>query len=317
MFPAVAAQIPGTTLHHNVLEHQAEGRVANDLGVQQKEAQTAGEEATTAHTQQETADLQNPPDKPSKDAFALWAEQNPGHPVADWFKTLNQGKPDKPAATTKVTRIVGGVPHEVLVDSATGEDVKDEGQTRVPGESPDAKRSAAESAQVEREARVNIRKAEGQYRDTQKSVGQLQAAIDASKDGNGLLTSFAPTMEVLGINAANGVHRISPAEAQAAQLPGGWAEQFNQWFDKASTGKMSPELQTEGKQLAGILLKSAHDRYKSTYNDESSIVEGYGGKGFSKRVPMIQDETTPGGGGELKATHIYDPATGTVKPIGQ
>lgn len=199
-------------------------------------------------------------------------------------------KPDKEAKTDKVTRVVNGKLHTILIDGVTGKDIKDEGETKLPGESPGEKRSASEIAQVEREARGNVRKAEGQYRATQQSVQQLQSGIDAAKDGNGLLTSFVPTMEVLGINASNGVHRISPAEAQAAGMPGGFVERFNAWFDKASTNKLSPQLQAEGKALGKILADSAYQRYKSTYEDESGIVEGYGGKDFGKHVPLIKHE---------------------------
>ena len=114
-------------------------------------------------------------------------------------------------------------------------------------------------------------------------------------------------MEVLGINASNGVHRISPAEAHAAGVPGSWTEQFNAWFDKASTGKISPQLQKEGKQLADILGNTAHQRYASIYNDEKSIVEGYGGKDFDKRVPMIQGEGGTGqGSGTQKQAYQKD-----------
>lgn len=157
-------------------------------------------------------------------------------------------------------------------------------------ESPDVKRNAVESAQVERESRQNIRKAADKYLDTKRSVAQLSASIDAAKDGNGLVTSFVPTMEVLGINASSGVHRISPAEAQAANLPGGWAEQFNAWYTKASSGKPTPQLIAEGKQLASILKKGAYQQYKDTHDYESGVVSGYGGKDFGKRVPLIPGE---------------------------
>jgi gas vesicle protein len=83
-------------------------------------------------------------------------------------------------------------------------------------------------------------------------------SIKAGADGNGLLTSMASTMEVLGVNRAAGVTRISPAEAAAANLPGGYAERFNAWADKAASGKLSPQLASEGKQLMNIVLDSAH-----------------------------------------------------------
>lgn len=321
--PGTAALIPGTELHHNAQLQGIRGNINQDI-------ENEGRQATAAHTQAETAQLQDPaikdafalwqkqhpgadisqfyamqqdqkPDAPP-DPFREWLKQNPGHPVAEWFQAQNDAKPDNGDHTDKTVRVVNGVPHEILIDKRTGADVKDLGQTKVAGESPDAKRSATESAQVERESRGTIRKAEGEYRNTQKSVAQLTAAIDQARDGNGLLTSFVPTMEVLGINAANGVHRISPAEAQAANLPGGWSEQFNAWFDKASQGKTSPQLAAEGKQLAKNLLTSSYQRYKSTYDDENGIVAGYGGKDFNKRVPMIPQEAGGGGGGKTIST---------------
>lgn len=330
--PGAAMMIPGTDLHHSLLVNQNRNAIDSDLEQQDKQAvtakrqadtgavpaETAEREANTAHLNAETKAAGQPKPKEENwseftgwtdtDGTPLMREANSGQVVRANDKKpptgFQQAKPDAPG-TIHVTRVVNGVPHEILVDSRTGADVKDLGQTKVPGESPDAKRNAAESAQVERESRGNIRKAEGLYRGTQQSVGQLNASIDQAKDGNGLLTSFVPTMEVLGINAANGVHRISPAEATAANLPGGWAEQFNAWFDKASSGKMSPQLVTEGKQLGQILLKGAYQRYKSTYDDESGIVKGYGGQDFDKRVPLIQGEQ-PGGGGN-------GPAVGTVE----
>lgn len=312
----ILPNIPGTEEHHNQLLGRQAGRIGEDLGEQKTEAATeqatAAADKDRADADKARQDAANPKTKEEKwgefagftdtDGTPLIREESSGQVVRASDKQPPKGfQPAKPAvdkqdATTKVTRVINGVPHEVLVNSRTGEDIKDEGQTRVPGESPESKRAANESAQVEREARQNIRKAEGQYRTTQQSTQQLAASIDAAKDGNGLLTSFVPTMEVLGINASNGVHRISPAEAQAANLPGGWSERFNAWFDKAATGKLSPQLQAEGKALAKILSDSAYQRYKSTYDDESGIVGGYGGRDFGKRVPLIPGDVAGGGG---------------------
>lgn len=319
--------IPGTEEHHQ----QLIGREQRSLGA---DTQNAAQGAVTEHTQAETeaipaetalkeaqtTALGEP--KPKEEEWTpykeftgtngepLEIEKNSGHVqlvgggVPTGFKAA---KAEAPFQTEHVVRIVGGVPHEILVDKQTGADVKDLGQTKVPGESSGDKRAANESAQVERESRVAIRKAEEQYRGTLQSVSQVKQSIDAATDGNGLLTSFVPTMEVLGINASNGVHRISPAEAHAAGVPGGWTEQFNAWFDKASTGKISPQLQKEGKQLADILGNTAHQRYASIYNDEKSIVEGYGGKDFDKRVPMIQGEGGTGqGSGTQKQAYQKD-----------
>lgn len=50
LFPGVAANVPGTTVHHNVLVNRSEGQVAADTGQQEQEARTAQEEATTKQT---------------------------------------------------------------------------------------------------------------------------------------------------------------------------------------------------------------------------------------------------------------------------
>lgn len=319
--PGQMGFIPGTEAHHQALIGQSRGRIGEDLGEAKQQATT---DETTARTDQANAAAEkdradaaarlNPTAKEGltpeeKTIHDLMTGENgqprvnpqTGKPYSylEAYAATKQAsqdvKPDRARTTREITRVVNGVPHTVMVDAETGADIKDEGQTKLPGESPDQKRSAQESAQVEREARTNIRKAESGYRDTQKSVGQLKSAIDAASDGNGLLTSFVPTMEVLGINASNGVHRISPAEAEAAQLPGGWAEQFNAWLNKSASGTISPQLKAEGKQLADILVKSSYQRYKSTYDDESGMVEGYGGKDFSKRVRVIPEDAGAGG----------------------
>lgn len=89
---------------------------------------------------------------------------------------------------------------------------------------------------------------------------QTIQSIKAGADGNGLLTSMAPTMEVLGLNHAAGINRISPQEAQAAGLPGSYAERFNGWATKAATGKLTPQLASEGKQLMNIVVDAAHQK---------------------------------------------------------
>lgn len=96
-----------------------------------------------------------------------------------------------------------------------------------------------------------------------QAVSQAQLtkdSIQAGVDGNGLVTSMIPTMEVLGINSFGGTHRISPAEAAAANLPGGKVEQYNAWFTKAASGKLTPQLAQEGQALMSDLISAAHKK---------------------------------------------------------
>ena len=55
--PEVAAQIPGTSLHHQELLGEANHAVNQDLGNAQKQAQTASENATAQHTAAETPEV--------------------------------------------------------------------------------------------------------------------------------------------------------------------------------------------------------------------------------------------------------------------
>ena len=91
-------------------------------------------------------------------------------------------------------------------------------------------------------------------------ANQTKQSIKAGADGNGLVTSMVPTMEVLGINHAAGINRISPQEAHAAGLPGSWAEQWNAWATKAMTGKLTPQLASQGNQLMDIVSNAAYTR---------------------------------------------------------
>jgi hypothetical protein len=89
-------------------------------------------------------------------------------------------------------------------------------------------------------------------------VEQTKNAIIAGADGNGLMTSLVPTMEVLGLNSSAGINRIQPAEAVAAGAPGGWTEQWNAWATKAMTGKITSQLALQGQQLMNTIIQAQH-----------------------------------------------------------
>jgi hypothetical protein len=113
--PEIAAQIPGTSIHHQMLLGQANQAVNQDVGNAQKEAQTANENATAGKTNAETpevapeaeskiglenaqaseapaviaehnaqaANLLHPQ---AKTDFEAWQAQNPGKPIEEWIK---------------------------------------------------------------------------------------------------------------------------------------------------------------------------------------------------------------------------------------
>ena len=98
------------------------------------------------------------------------------------------------------------------------------------------------------------------YQAVSSAARLTKQTLQAGADGNGLAASMGPMMTVLGINSFNQTHRINPAEAQAANLPGGYVERFNAWADKSFTGKLSPQLATEGQSLMDGIINAAHSR---------------------------------------------------------
>ena len=104
-------------------------------------------------------------------------------------------------------------------------------------------------------------------------ANQTKASIVAGANGNALLTAMVPTMEVLGINHAAGISRISPQEAQAAGQSPEWATRWNAWATKAATGKLTPELAKEGQQLMDIVVDATHAR---AVQSSQLIAKGHG-----------------------------------------
>jgi hypothetical protein len=117
---------------------------------------------------------------------------------------------------------------------------------------------------------------------TLRQAKQTHDSIVAGANGNALLTNLLPTMEVLGINHAAGISRISPAEAQAAGVSPDWATRWNAWATKASTGKLSPELAKEGQALMDIVTDSAYAQYV-----QSARVTAQGHNLSPNQVPAV------------------------------
>jgi hypothetical protein len=202
---------------------------------------------------------------------------------ADNYAKLPNAKPDYAAFLQKKADTFEAVTKDVIAHRATLESQAISGTASAEASAAGLKTTSEQSAmepfkQKERQFQAGLsistelaKTANEKNRDywadpqhgyvtAKQQFDTTNASIDAAKDGNGLLTSFVPTMEVLGMNVAAGVHRISPQESQAASLPGGYSERFNAWLDKASKGKLSPELVQEGHQLVGVLQTSAYNK---------------------------------------------------------
>ena len=82
------------------------------------------------------------------------------------------------------------------------------------------------------------------------------------------------------MNVAAGIHQISPQEAQAASLPGGYSESFNAWLDKASKGHaFSRTCPGRACNSSAILQNSAYNKMLAQCSD---------GSGQSGKIPYHQ-----------------------------
>jgi hypothetical protein len=132
-------------------------------------------------------------------------------------------------------------------------------------------------------------------------ANQTKQSIKAGADGNALITNLVPTMEVLGVNHAAGINRISPTEASAAALSPDWATRWNAFATKAMTGKLTPELAKEGNQLMDIVTDAAYNR---AVQSSQFIAKGHGMTDLSQVPAMAKDgsvttldKVARGGGG--------------------
>ncbi len=283
--------------------------------------------AQTAHTQAETDSLRNPvPDfgKTGKD-LALHdlmtgdngnPRINPGtgkpysylEALRDTEKAGKEVKPES-RRTERTVRVVGGVPHEVLIDAQTGDDIKDLGATKVAGESSADKRSAAETVQVEREARTAVHKAEQEYNGARSSVEMQKQFIKEAKGGNKEAVRIVPLEGALQITTSQGVHRINRTEVEQYGSAGSIFDRIQGKIGSGLTGKSIPnDVLDDMDKMTDVLQTNAHDRYKREYEYNKKVVEGYGVKDFDKRVPMVeQKDTTSGdtGKGESPTPHTH------------
>jgi hypothetical protein len=320
--PGIAAQIPGSTLNQKVAENRAEKQQTSDTENAQRTAQTAEEQEATrempakANLENAQADaLNNKPDitaGKTPDELVLHdlmtgengrprVNPNTGQPYkyleayAATKQAAQDTKPDN-AQTDKTVRIVNGVPHEILIDKKTGADIKDLGQTKLPGESSEQKRSAAESVQVEREARAAIHKAEQEYNGALSTVQMQRQLIKDAKGGNKEAVRIVPLEGALQITTSQGVHRINRTEVEQYGQAGSLYDRIVGRIGSGVSGKSIPnDVLADMDAMTQELAQNAHQRYQREYDYNKQVVEGYGGKDFDKRVPMMPAGNTESG----------------------
>lgn len=152
--PNLAVNIPGTTLHHQLLEMQNRGNLNQDIQNQERQVQTGHQQAETEHTQAETGAIPAQTAERQAQASRLNAETEALSRPQSNLQKMDDGsivqittdkdtgkaaanvlyKGDPKLETKVVQRKVNGVLRNILINDKTGADIKDLGETKMPNE---------------------------------------------------------------------------------------------------------------------------------------------------------------------------------------
>lgn len=165
---------------------------------------------------------------------------------------------------------------------------------------PNQKRTASELAQVERETRTTIRKAQETYRTAQNHATLLSNFVDEANKGNKVVAEALPLEGALSITTSQGIKRINRPEVQQFEGAGDLFDRIMGKLGKLTAGQPYPDdLKKDMKSLADVLEHSAYKQYSDSYDDEMGIAKGYG-LDLDKKLPRLKHgASSVAGGGAL------------------
>jgi hypothetical protein len=284
--PGIAVNVPGTEYHHERLVNQGTRQLAQDVGNQKDEAQTQEANARTTALNAPAPDEVTPLSTDSgiygfhKRGGEVTPLNGPDNqqlqpvekPQAQNVHVLPDGKvvaisngPDgkpkadivyqgDPAVKTEVKQLeIGGKPHQVLINSASGETIKDLGET---GEKPpvinvNADRRAKD-ANTEKEYTAAKKEMSGSFGAAQtqlESVDEAQKLIGSGAVGQALGT--VKTMVAIAGGKGSGV-RITQAELNSIAKARGVQGNFEGWVNGLEgKGNYSPQQIQQVKSILG------------------------------------------------------------------
>jgi len=301
IFPRIGEAIPGTTAHHNMLIGQQEGLLNQDVMRQQKEAETANLNAEAEARQHPKPELQmtdaglvrvpqegeatpvtmagqalQKPEAAQKSTFHAM----PDGSVVELAKDGNgkttanivyQGDPK--VQTEVVNQEIGGVPHNVIINKATGETIKDLGrkgheETREPREKSQL---AVGPDGTVMELRPGMKVPEGSKTVTGDLMGNKPSAdeirrADLSRNMNENLDQFEDILnrrpELFGkvagrVTAAKQV--VGTDDPDIAALKG-----IKEWFGMASVGAHAMRNAQHVIQAANAVFNDYHNSPEAT-----------------------------------------------------
>lgn len=181
------------------------------------------------------------------------------------------------------------------IDPLAEDRLRDAESNAAKKESPADKHSASELAQVERETRVAIRKADSDYRSARSTADLQREFLKEAKGGNKEAVKMVPLEGALEITTSQGVHRINKTEVEQYGEAGGIWDRIKAKIGKGVSGKDIPDsVLDDMDKMTQAVIENAHKKYSDTYDDEAGIANGYG-LDLSKKIPKLSKEGHSGG----------------------
>lgn len=193
-----------------------------------------------------------------------------------------------PKVPTEVKQLeISGKPHQVLVNSQTGETIKDLGET---GEKPPTVNINAENHQEVMKGKELLDKAETSYRAAAQGAKTLTDFVKSAQAGNKVTAQALPLEGALEITTTAGTKRINKTEVENYAGAGSLFDNIMGRLGKLKSGQPIPkDVQDDSVKLANILQSNAYQTYRDAH---SSAVKRYGLKG--------EDPLPEPGGGQPK-----------------
>jgi len=110
-------------------------------------------------------------------------------------------------------------------------------------------------------------KIEQPYLDAREKADTLRSVVNAARGGNMEAASVQSLLATLGLTTMEGVKRINSTELENVSGAGSLLERLKGQIGGLKSGqKLSPKLQQDLIDLAGILEKSAYDKYSAGFD---------------------------------------------------
>lgn len=290
--PRIAADIPGTTLHHEQLLNQSRGNIKQDVGEQGEEAtaahteaETAAIPAQTAHTQAETNALENPQPKPKEEDWSVIPnEVGPHGEVFQQEKNSGQVRPVAAMAGVKPIK----EPNEADKDKDIGDYLQAHGLPDSPANREKARGAIANRGKQE----------PGSYMPLyDPKSGQIVGAWDP-KSGHLINAPNLPGTTSAGAGMENKATAATAKEAQPYQQMVDNAQEAHQLADMAEKGNASADVDLtlsffkmmKGAGSSGIRFTGQEQNMIMNARNAGAGLEAIGQKVIGEGQPLTPDQ---------------------------